>query len=88
MHFASMSLGIFDFLINWLTEFIIWVVGWIFELINTLLARTWFSIGTSFANILDMLQGTFKKLCGMETVNTKPASVSSFRNIKTTDVCC
>lgn len=29
-----------------------------------------------------------KKLCGMETVNTKPASVSSFRNIKTTDVCC
>ena len=66
MHFASISLGIFDFLINWLTEFIIWVVGWIFELINTLLARTWFSIGTSFANILDMLQGTFKKLCGMD----------------------
>lgn len=66
MHFASMSLGIFDFLISWLTEFIIWVVGWIFELINTLLARTWFNIGTSFANILDMLQGTFKKLCGMD----------------------
>lgn len=66
MHFASMSLGIFDFLINWLTEFIIWVVGWIFELINTLLAQTWFRIGTSFANILDMLQGTFKKLCGMD----------------------
>ena len=66
MHFASMSLGIFDFLINWLTQFIIWVVGWIFELINTLLAQTWFQIGTSFANILDMLQGTFKKLCGMD----------------------
>lgn len=66
MHFASMSLGIFDFLINWLTEFIIWVVGWIFELINTLLAQLWFQIGTSFANILDLLQGTFKKLCGMD----------------------
>ncbi len=66
MHFASMSLGIFDFLINWLTEFIIWVVGWVFELINTLLAQLWFKIGTSFANIADMLQGTFRKLCGMD----------------------
>lgn len=66
MHFASMSLGIFDFLINWLTEFIIWIVGWVFELINTLLAQLWFKIGTSFANIADMLQGTFRKLCGMD----------------------
>lgn len=66
MHFASMSLGIFDFLIEWLTQFLIWIIGWVFDLINTLLADLFYSIGTSFLTIVDMLQNVFKKLCGMD----------------------
>ena len=66
MHFASMSLGIFDFLIEWLTQFLIWIIGWVFDLINTLLADLFYNIGTSFLTIVDMLQNVFKKLCGMD----------------------
>lgn len=66
MHFASMSLGIFDFLIEWLTQFLIWIIGWVFDLINALLADLFYSIGTSFLTIVDMLQNVFKKLCGMD----------------------
>ncbi len=66
MHFASMSLGIFDFLINWLTQFIMWVVGWVFELLNLLFAHLLYSVACSFLEIVDVIQKVFRKLCGMD----------------------
>lgn len=85
MHYASMSLGIFDFLINWLTEFLMWIIGWVFELINTLLAQSFFSIGTSLLNIVDMLQVIFKKLSGMGTYWIQDPSTGSYGAVKDTD---
>lgn len=67
MHFASMSLGIFDFLIEWLTQFLMWIVGWVFDLINKLLAHLLYSVACSFLEIADVIQKVFKKLCGMDT---------------------
>lgn len=66
MQFASMSLGIFDFLIDWLTKFMIWLIGWVFDLINALFARLFFNIGTSILTIADNIQVVFKRLCGMD----------------------
>lgn len=66
MQFASMSLGIFDFLIDWLTKFMIWLIGWVFELINKLFATLFFKIGTSILTIADNIQVVFKRLCGMD----------------------
>ncbi|HBP43305.1 MAG TPA: hypothetical protein DD621_01265 [Clostridiales bacterium] len=66
MQFASMSLGIFDFLIDWLTKFLIWLIGWVFDLINKLLATTFYKIGTMILTIADNIQVVFKKLCGMD----------------------
>lgn len=66
MQFASMSLGIFDFLIDWLTKFMIWLIGWVFELINKLFAALFFKIGTSILTIADNIQVVFKRLCGMD----------------------
>ena len=67
MHFASMSLGILDFLIEWLTTFLIWLVGWVFDLIFLLFADLFFSVGTCLLEIVDMVQLIFRKFCGMDT---------------------
>ena len=66
MQFASMSLGIFDFLIDWLTKFMIWLIGWVFDLINKLLATVFYQIGTMILTIADNIQVVFKRLCGMD----------------------
>ena len=66
MHFASMSLGIFDFLIEWLTQFIMWVVGWVFDLIGMLFATIFYGIATNFLQVVDFIQKIFRKLCGMD----------------------
>lgn len=66
MHFASMSLGIFDFLIDWLTEFLLWLVGLVFDLIGILIANLFYGIAISFLNLIDTIQQIFRKLCGMD----------------------
>lgn len=66
MQFASMSLGIFDFLIDWLTKFMIWLIGWVFDLINKLFATLFYKIGTMILTIADNIQVVFKRLCGMD----------------------
>ncbi|MBQ2863916.1 MAG: hypothetical protein IJE91_00440 [Clostridia bacterium] len=67
MHFASMSLGILDFLIEWLTTFLIWLIGWVFDLIFLLFADLLFSVGTALLEIVDMIQLIFRKLSGLDT---------------------
>lgn len=66
MHFASMSLGIFDFLIDWLTEFLLWLVGLVFDLIGILIANIFYGVAISFLNLIDTIQQIFRKLCGMD----------------------
>ncbi len=66
MHFASMSLGILDFLIEWLTAFLIWIIGWVFDLIFLLFADLLFSVGTALLEIVDMIQLIFRKLSGLD----------------------
>lgn len=76
MQFASMSLGIFDFLIEWLTNFLIWIIGFFIDLLMLLFAELFYSIGAMLLNIVDFIQLMFRKLCGLDTfyVNGVPYS--------------
>lgn len=67
MQFASMSLGIFDFLIEWLTNFLIWIIGFFIDLLMALFAELFYSIGAMLLNIVDFIQLMFRKLCGLDT---------------------
>ena len=92
MHFASMSLGILDFLIEWLTTFLIWLIGWVFDLIFLLFADLLFSVGTCLLEIVDMIQLIFKKLSGLDTYwivqgskSTKYTGVDPLMSLMTND---
>ena len=61
MQFASMSLGIFDFLIEWLTNFLIWIIGFFIDLLMALFAELFYSIGAMLLNIVDFIQLMFRK---------------------------
>lgn len=67
MQFASMSLGIFDFLIEWLTQFLIWVVQFALELVSELISLILYGVCVDFLNIIDSIQKVFYKLCGLDT---------------------
>lgn len=68
MHFASMSLGIFDFLINWLTDFLKWLVGWALDLFFEIFGNLIYDLASSILYIVDLIQLMFRKLCGMDTI--------------------
>lgn len=65
MQFASMSLGIFDFLIEWLTQFLIWVVQFALELVGQLISLILYGVCVDFLKIVDFIQKMFYKLCGL-----------------------
>ena len=65
MQFASMSLGIFDFLIEWLTKFLIWIVQFALELVGQLISLILYGICVDFLKIVDFIQKMFYKLCGL-----------------------
>lgn len=65
MQFASMSLGIFDFLIEWLTKFLIWVVQFALELVGQLISLILYGVCVDFLKIVDFIQKMFYKLCGL-----------------------
>lgn len=65
MQFASMSLGIFDFLIEWLTKFLIWVVQFALELVGQLISLILYGVCVDFLKIIDFIQKMFYKLCGL-----------------------
>lgn len=65
MQFASMSLGIFDFLIEWLTKFLIWVVQFALELVGQLISLILYGVCVDFLTIVDFIQKMFYKLCGL-----------------------
>lgn len=65
MQFASMSLGIFDFLIEWLTKFLIWVVQFALELVGQLISLILYGVCVQFLTIVDFIQKMFYKLCGL-----------------------
>ena len=44
MHIASMSLGIFDFLIDWIATLVGNVIGWIFDIVMGIVNRMIFTI--------------------------------------------
>lgn len=67
MHFASMSLGILDFLIEWLSSFLIWIIGWVMDLIMVLFSHLFYMVASHLLEICDICQMIFKKLCGMGT---------------------
>ena len=67
MHFASMSLGILDFLIEWLSSFLIWIIGWVMDLIMVLFSHLFYLVASHLLEICDICQMIFKKLCGMGT---------------------
>ena len=65
MQFASMSLGIFDFLIEWLTKFLIWIVQFALELVGQLISLILYGICVDFLKIVDFIQQMFYTLCGL-----------------------
>lgn len=65
MQFASMSLGIFDFLIEWLTQFLIWIVQFALELVGQLISLILYGVCVDFLKIVDFIQKMFYKLCGL-----------------------
>ena len=65
MHFASMSLGILDFLIEWLSMFLIWLIGWVMDLIMVLFSHLFYLVASHLLEICDISQMIFKKLCGI-----------------------
>lgn len=67
MQFASMSLGIFDFLIEWLTQFLIWIVQFALELVGQLISLIFYGVCVDFLKIVDFIQKLFYKLCGLGT---------------------
>lgn len=76
MHFASMSLGIFDFLIDWLTSFLMWIVEWTLGLVMDIIGVLLYDLASSILYLVDIIQQMFRKLCGMDTIwiNGKPAN--------------
>ena len=68
MHFASMSLGIFDFLIDWLTSFLMWIVEWTLGLIMDIIGVLLYDLASSILYLVDIIQQMFRKLCGMDTI--------------------
>lgn len=67
MQFASMSLGIFDFLIEWLTQFLIWIVEFALGIVQQLIAGILYSTCVNFLEIVNYIQKIFYKLCGLDT---------------------
>lgn len=67
MQFASMSLGIFDFLIEWLTQFLIWIVKFAIGLIQSLINLILYGVCVDFLEIVNFIQKVFYKLCGLDT---------------------
>lgn len=65
MHFASMSLGIFDFLIDWLTSFLMWLVEWTMDLLMIVFSGILYDLAGSVLMIVDFVQEMFRKLAGM-----------------------
>lgn len=65
MQFASMSLGIFDFLIEWLTQFLIWIVQFALELVGQLISLILYGVCVDFLKIVGFIQKMFYKLCGL-----------------------
>ncbi len=67
MQFASMSLGIFDFLIEWLTQFLIWIVQFSIGLLQSLINLILYGVCVDFLEIVNFIQKVFYKLCGLDT---------------------
>ncbi len=67
MQFASMSLGIFDFLIEWLTQFLIWIVQFAIGLVQSLINLILYGVCVDFLEIVNFIQKVFYKLCGLDT---------------------
>ena len=67
MQFASMSLGIFDFLIEWLTQFLIWIVEFALGIVQQLIAGILYTTCVNFLEIVNFIQKIFYKLCGLDT---------------------
>lgn len=72
MHIASMSLGIFDFLIDWIATLVGNVIGWIFDIVMGIVNRMIFTIAKQILFIIDLVQVLFRRLAGLDKyyVNT------------------
>lgn len=72
MHIASMSLGIFDFLIDWIAQLVGNIIGWVFDIIMGIVNRMIFTIAKQILVIVDIIQMLFRRLAGLDKyyVNT------------------
>lgn len=61
-----MSLGIFDFLINWIANLIGDLLGWVFSIIMGIYNRMIFSVAKSLLIIVDLIQVLFRRLSGTD----------------------
>ncbi len=66
MHIASMSLGIFDFLIEWIANLVGTVIGWFFDIVMQIVNRLVFSIAKQILFIVDAIQALFRRLAGLD----------------------
>lgn len=66
MHIASMSLGIFDFLIDWIASLVGTVIGWVFDIIMQIVNRMIYSVAKQILFIVDAIQGLFRRLAGLD----------------------
>ena len=67
MHIGSMSLGIFDWLIGWIANFVGTVIGWVVDIIMGIVNRWLFNIAKQILFIVDWCQSVFRKLAGTDT---------------------
>ncbi len=66
MHIASMSLGIFDFLIEWIASLVGTVIGWFFDIVMQIVNRMIYSIAKQILFIVDAIQVLFRRLAGLD----------------------
>ena len=66
MHFSSMSLGIFDWLIGAITNLVGMLVGWVFDIVNGIVNRSIFNVVKSILFIVDWVQLLFRRLSGLD----------------------
>lgn len=66
MHIASMSLGIFDFLIDWIASLVGTVIGWFFDIVMQIVNRMIYSVAKQILFIVDAIQALFRRLAGLD----------------------